>query len=87
MYGKPRYKNVNKLRYDFFIQKYQPKSGNLLTSVDGIDLSLLPPVEIPHICMLGEWITKHWYGILYQIITQTFKVLLAMVGHWMILET
>ena len=43
MYGKPKYTSVNKLRYDLFIQKYQPTSGNLLTSGDGIDLSLLPP--------------------------------------------
>ena len=42
MYGKPKYTSVNKLRYDLFIQKYQPMSGNLLTSGDGIDLSLLP---------------------------------------------
>ena len=29
-----------KLRYDLFMQKYQPKPGNLLTNVDGIDLNL-----------------------------------------------
>ena len=42
MYGKPKYSTVNKLRYHLFIQKYQPTSGSLLTSGDGIDLSLLP---------------------------------------------
>ena len=43
MYGKERYTDVNKLRYDLFTQKYQAKAGNVLTSYDGIDLSLLPP--------------------------------------------
>ena len=43
MYGKPNYTNVNKLRYDLFAQKYQGRSGQLLSSYDGVDLSLLPP--------------------------------------------
>ena len=37
------YTDVNKLRYDMFAQKYQGKSGQLLSSYDGVDLSLLPP--------------------------------------------
>lgn len=43
MYGKPKYTDVNSLRTDIFRQKYQPKSEEPLSSVDGIDLSLLPP--------------------------------------------
>ena len=43
MYGKPKYTDVNKLRYDLFAQKYQGRSGQLLSSYDGVDLSLLPP--------------------------------------------
>ena len=43
MYGKPKYSSVNKLRYDLFIQKYQPASGSLLSSGDGVDLSPPPP--------------------------------------------
>lgn len=43
MYGKPKYSDVNKLRYDLFAQKYQGKSGQLLSNYDGVDLSLLPP--------------------------------------------
>jgi hypothetical protein len=28
MYGKPSYREVNKLRYDMFKARYQPKSAN-----------------------------------------------------------
>ena len=42
MYGKPKYASVNKRRYDLFMQKFRPTSGNVLSSVNGIDLSLLP---------------------------------------------
>ena len=45
MYGKPKYASVNKLRYDLFMQKFRLTSGNVLSSVDGIDLSLLPPYK------------------------------------------
>ena len=43
MYGKPKYTSVNKLCYDLFMKKFMPKPGQLLSSGDGIDLSLLPP--------------------------------------------
>ena len=43
MYGKLNYTNANKLRYDLFAQKDQGRSGQLLSSYDGIDLSFLPP--------------------------------------------
>ena len=45
MYSKPKYASINKLRYDLFMQKFRPASGNVLSSVDGIDLSLLPPCK------------------------------------------
>lgn len=45
MYGKSGYTEVNKLRYDMFKQKFQPKNGQPLSSSDGIDLSLLPPCK------------------------------------------
>ena len=38
MYGKPKYASVNKLRYGLCVQKFRPTSGNVLSSVDGIDL-------------------------------------------------
>ena len=55
--NKPEYDNINKLRVDcfliphsfigsfslFFRQKFQSRSSEVLTSTDGIDLSLLPP--------------------------------------------
>ena len=44
MYGKPSYREVNKLRYDMFKARYQPKSANKPFEFDdGLDLSLLPP--------------------------------------------
>ena len=44
MYGKPSYRDVNKLRYDLFKTRYQPKSANKSFAFDdGLDLSLLPP--------------------------------------------
>ena len=43
IYGKSNYKDINKLRYDMFKQRFQPKKGQTLSSCDGIDLSLLPP--------------------------------------------
>ena len=43
MYGKSKYISVNKLRYAMFTQKFKPKPGHLLSSSDGVDLSLLPP--------------------------------------------
>ena len=45
MYGKPKYTSVNKLRYDLFMQNIRPKSGYVLSSFDGIDMSLLPPCQ------------------------------------------
>ena len=36
------YASVNKIRYDMFVQIYQEKYGQLLSSFDGIDQSLLP---------------------------------------------
>ena len=45
MYGKPKYSSINKLRYDLFMQKFRPKSGYVLSSFDGIDMSLLPPCQ------------------------------------------
>jgi hypothetical protein len=41
--NKPDYDDINKLCVDCFRQKFQPKSSNVLTNTDGIDLSLLPP--------------------------------------------
>ena len=43
MYGKSKYTSVNKLRYAMFTQKFKPKQGHLLSSSDGVGLSLLPP--------------------------------------------
>ena len=45
MYGKPKYASVNKLRYDLFMKKFRPKSQNVLSSFDGIDMTLLPPCQ------------------------------------------
>ena len=45
MYGKPKYTRVNKLRYDLFMQKFCLKSGYVLSSFDGIDISFLPPYQ------------------------------------------
>ena len=42
MYGHATYTNVNKLRYDMFLKKYQPHS-NALNVSNGMDMSLLPP--------------------------------------------
>jgi len=44
VYGKPKYTDVNKMRYDLFKARYQPNATNKrLGQDDGIDLSLLPP--------------------------------------------
>ena len=43
MHGRPYHTNVNKLRYDMFAQRHQDESGQLLSSYDGVNLSLLPP--------------------------------------------
>ena len=45
LYGKPRYNSTNKLRYDIVRQKYLLKGQNLLSSVKGLDISLLPPCQ------------------------------------------
>lgn len=42
IYGKPKYKDINKLRYDCFCKKNQGH-GNILNSYNTIDMSLLPP--------------------------------------------
>lgn len=42
MYGKGKYTDVNKLRHDLFIKKYDPQRGPL-TGQSGTDMSLLPP--------------------------------------------
>ena len=42
MYGKPKYTNVNKLRYNMVAKKHQSRSDQFLSCFDGIDLSLLP---------------------------------------------
>ena len=39
----PTIQMLKKLRYDLFVQKYQGRSGQLLSSYDGVDLSLHPP--------------------------------------------
>ena len=57
MYGKPKYASINKLRYDLLLQKFRPISGNVLSSVDGIDLNLLPPCK-DSLCTFKGRITK-----------------------------
>lgn len=42
MYGGVTYTNVNKLRYDMFLKKYQSHTNTLSIS-NGMDMSLLPP--------------------------------------------
>ena len=44
IYGGRTYTNINKLRYDIFLRKYQSKSAsNVLNVSDGTDMSLLLP--------------------------------------------
>jgi len=46
LYGKPSYTDVNKLRYNMFEVRYQPKSTSRSFVIDdGADLSLLPPCQ------------------------------------------
>lgn len=42
IYGKPKYSEVNKLRFDTFCKKNQGH-GNILDSYNSVDMSLLPP--------------------------------------------
>ena len=35
--------DINKLRTEQFLERFKPKSGSLLTSYNGVDLSILPP--------------------------------------------
>ena len=42
MYGGATYTNINKLRYDTFLKKYQDRN-NVLNVSNGTDMSLLPP--------------------------------------------
>ena len=42
IYGGATYTNVNKLRYDMFLEKYQ-SHRNALDISNGMDMSLLPP--------------------------------------------
>ena len=44
LYGKPKYTEVNKLRYDSFLNKCQG-NGDVLDTYCGIDMSLLPPCQ------------------------------------------
>ena len=43
LYGKPSYSSTNKLRHDLVRQKYMVKGQCLLSSFEGLDISLLPP--------------------------------------------
>lgn len=45
MYGKSTTSEINKVRYELFKQKFNPKSSSKLSSGDGVDLSLLPPCQ------------------------------------------
>ena len=44
LYGKPQYKDINKLRYDMFAKRFQVR-GQVLSSYSGVDMSLLPPCK------------------------------------------
>jgi len=63
IYGKPLYRDVNKLRYDLFKARYQPKSAKKTFMIDeGIDMSLLPPCRSSlkmHI-MRTNYVTTIW---------------------------
>lgn len=43
LYGKPSYSSTNKLRHDLVRQKYIVKGQGVLSSIQGFDISLLPP--------------------------------------------
>ena len=45
LYGKPNHTSVNKLRYDLVRQKYHLKGKCPLSSIQGLDISLLPPCQ------------------------------------------
>ena len=42
MYGVAQFSSINKLRYDSFSQKYQGTSRQVLSSLAGMELGLLP---------------------------------------------
>jgi hypothetical protein len=39
--------DVNRVRYEKFIERFSTKEGQLLSSYDGVDMSLLPPCNAP----------------------------------------
>jgi len=44
MYGRPTYKDINKLRHELFVSRYDVKtSGKTFSIPEGVDLSMLPP--------------------------------------------
>ena len=45
LYGKPTYTSANRLRYDIVRQKYLMTGKTLLSSIHGLDISLLPPCQ------------------------------------------
>ena len=45
MYGKPKYEDVNKLRFDTFCKKSEVKGTCTPNSYNSIDMSLLPPCK------------------------------------------
>ena len=44
MYGR-KLGDINSLRYEKFIQRFSTKPGEVLTSYNGVDMSLLPPCQ------------------------------------------
>lgn len=47
LYGKPKQRNINKARYEIFLDSYKPKSGkiNPLEKVKNLDAASIPPCK------------------------------------------
>ena len=58
LYGGSVTRDINKLRFEKFLERFRTKQGELLTSCSGVDVSFLPPCR--------SSLSKHIKGVSYQ---------------------
>ena len=60
MYGS-KLGDINSLRYEKFIERFSAKPGEVLTSYNGVDMSLLPPLtrESENACEKSKLSSAH----------------------------